>query len=53
MFGNIIFGGGVGAIIDHAKGTGYDSPDNLPVRLGDSVTVDKRDATAVGQAPCA
>ncbi len=53
MFGNIIFGGGVGAIIDHTKGTGYDYPDNLPVRLGDTVTVDKRDATAVGQAPCA
>jgi hypothetical protein len=24
MFGNIIFGGGIGAIIDHNKGTGYD-----------------------------
>ncbi|HWI15158.1 MAG TPA: hypothetical protein VNT02_12935, partial [Burkholderiales bacterium] len=23
MFGNIIFGGGIGAIIDHAQGTGY------------------------------
>ena len=24
MFGNIIFGGGIGALIDHNKGTGYD-----------------------------
>ena len=31
MFGNIIFGGGIGAIIDHAKGTGYNYPDALPV----------------------
>jgi hypothetical protein len=26
MFGNIIFGGVVGAVIDHSKGTGYDYP---------------------------
>jgi hypothetical protein len=42
MFGNIIFGGGIGAIIDHSKGTGYDYPNQLPVRMGESVIVDKR-----------
>lgn len=42
MFGNIIFGGGIGALIDHNKGTGYDYPDELPVRMGASATVDKR-----------
>ena len=42
MFGNIIFGGGIGAIIDHSKGTGYDYPDQLPVKMGESVVVDKR-----------
>ena len=42
MFGNIIFGGGIGAIIDHNKGTGYDYPDQLPVRMGESVVVDKK-----------
>ena len=42
MFGNIIFGGGVGALIDHSKGTGYDYPNDLPVKMGESVTVDKR-----------
>lgn len=42
MWGNIIFGGGVGAIIDHSKGTGYDYPNQLPVRMGESVVVDKR-----------
>ena len=43
MFGNIIFGGGIGAIIDHSKGTGYDYPDNLPVKMGEVITVDKRE----------
>lgn len=42
MFGNIIFGGGIGAIIDHTKGTGYDYPDALPVTMGASVVVDRR-----------
>ncbi len=42
MFGNIIFGGGIGAIIDHSKGTGYDYPHQLPVKMGESVVVDKK-----------
>jgi hypothetical protein len=42
MFGNIIFGGGIGAIIDHSRGTGYNYPDELPVRMGSSVTADRR-----------
>lgn len=42
MFGNIIFGGGVGAIIDHSKGTGYDYPNQLPVKMGESVIIDKK-----------
>jgi hypothetical protein len=50
MFGNIIFGGGIGAIIDHNKGTGYDYPNDLPVKLGESVTVDKQQQ--VVQTPC-
>jgi hypothetical protein len=41
MWGNIIFGGGIGAIIDHSKGTGYNYPDNLPVVMGKSVSVDR------------
>ncbi len=43
MYGNIIFGGGIGAIIDHNKGTGYNYPDLLPVEMGKSVLVDRRD----------
>ena len=49
MFGNIIFGGGVGAIIDHAKGTGYNYPDDLPVVMGASTTVDRRGSTETEQ----
>jgi hypothetical protein len=41
MFGNIIIGGGIGALIDHTRGTGYNYPDNLPVVMGRSVTVDR------------
>jgi hypothetical protein len=43
MYGNIIFGGGIGAIIDHNKGTGYNYPDSLPVLMGKSTLVDRKD----------
>jgi hypothetical protein len=46
MFGNIIFGGGIGALIDHNKGTGYDYPDVMPVQMGKAVIVDKKDDAA-------
>ena len=42
MYGNIIFGGGIGAIIDHNKGTGYNYPDRLPVEMGKSVIADRK-----------
>lgn len=42
MYGNIVFGGGIGAMIDHSKGVGYDYPDQLPVKMGESVVVDKK-----------
>jgi hypothetical protein len=46
MFGNIIIGGGVGAIIDHADGKGYNYPDELPVKMAASVTVDRKQQNA-------
>ncbi len=54
MYGNIIFGGGIGAIIDHNKGTAYDYPDQLQVKMGESVVIDKK-ATAqqTAQKTCA
>lgn len=42
MMGNIVFGGGIGALIDHNKGTGYNYPDQLPVEMGKSVLVDRK-----------
>ncbi len=50
MWGNIIFGGGIGAIIDHNKGTGYDYPNDLPVKMGASVVIDKKDEQPPKQA---
>lgn len=50
MFGNIVFGGGIGAIIDHSKGTGYDYPNRLPVKMGESVVVDRRTEQQAEQA---
>lgn len=47
MYGNIIFGGGIGALIDHNKGTGYNYPDELPVKMGSSVVVDRKDQDTV------
>ena len=47
MFGNILFGGGIGALIDHNKGTGYNYPDNLPVEMGKSVLIDRKDQQSV------
>ncbi len=49
MWGNIIFGGGVGAIIDHNKGVGYDYPNSLPVEMGKSVIIDKKNEMPAGQ----
>jgi hypothetical protein len=43
MWGNIVFGGGIGAIIDHSNGSGYNYPDSIPVEMGEAVIVDRRD----------
>lgn len=51
MVGNIIFGGGIGALIDHNKGTGYNYPDNLPVEMGKVVLVDRKDQGDVQAQP--
>lgn len=50
MWGNILFGGGIGAIIDHNKGTGYDYPNDVIVKMGQSVTVDRKDEKRAAEA---
>jgi hypothetical protein len=42
MFGNILFGGGPGAIIDHVKGTAYSYPDWVRVIMGDDLVYDRK-----------
>lgn len=44
MYGNILIGGGVGALIDHSKGTAYNYPDNLPVVMGKSIVIDRKNS---------
>ncbi len=43
MFGNIILGGGIGAIIDHNRGTAYTYPTWIELIFGKSLTFDRRD----------
>ncbi|MBI3571046.1 MAG: hypothetical protein HY082_08085 [Gammaproteobacteria bacterium] len=50
MWGNILFGGGIGAIIDHNKGVGYDYPNDMIVKMGQSVTIDRKDEKRAAEA---
>lgn len=43
MAGNIIFGGGIGAIIDHNKGTAYTYPQWIRLVVGKMLGFDRRD----------
>lgn len=43
MFGNIVFGGGIGAIIDHNKGTAYTYPEWMKLVFGKMLTFDRFD----------
>ena len=43
MFGNIILGGGIGAIIDHNRGTAYTYPTWVQLIFGRALVFDRRD----------
>ena len=43
MFGNILLGGGVGAIIDHNRGTAYTYPTWIQLIFGRVLVFDRRD----------
>jgi len=43
MFGNIILGGGIGAIIDHNKGTAYTYPTWIQLVFGQTRVFDRTD----------
>jgi len=42
MFGNILFGGGIGAIIDHNTGKAYTYPDWIRIIMGDNLVYDRK-----------
>lgn len=46
MFGNLVFGGGVGAIIDHNKGTAYEYPNLIQIVMGAFTKIDAPDLNA-------
>jgi hypothetical protein len=39
MWGNIIFGGGIGAIVDHNNGSAYQYPPVLKMTMGQDTTI--------------
>lgn len=43
MFGNILVGGGIGAVIDHNQGTAYTYPTWVQLVYGKSLVFDRRD----------
>jgi uncharacterized protein YceK len=46
MWGNIIIGGGIGAIIDHNNGAAYDYPDVVRIPMKKGAFVDSTKATS-------
>lgn len=42
MFGNIIFGGGIGAIIDHNQGSAYEYPTLIQVIMGATTKIENK-----------
>lgn len=42
MFGNILLGGGIGAIIDHNKGTAYSYPNWMQLVFGQTLVFDRK-----------
>lgn len=43
LFGNILLGGGIGAIIDHNKGTAYTYPTWIQLVFGKTLVFDRKD----------
>ncbi len=52
MFGNILLGGGIGAIVDHNNGSAYEYPSFIQVVMGQDVQIGKpREEVAQNQNP--
>ncbi|MFZ6694036.1 hypothetical protein [Undibacterium sp. SXout20W] len=46
MFGNIVLGGGIGAIVDHSNGSAYNYPEWVKLVSGQNLTFDRSDFKA-------
>jgi hypothetical protein len=52
MFGNILLGGGIGAIVDHNNGSAYEYPTLIQIIMGNDVRIGKeRDETPINNNP--
>lgn len=52
MFGNILLGGGIGAIVDHNTGSAYEYPTFVQVMMGSNITIGtKRENVPQAQNP--
>jgi hypothetical protein len=52
MFGNILLGGGIGAIVDHNNGSAYEYPTLIQIIMGNDVRIGKeRDETPTNNNP--
>jgi hypothetical protein len=41
LFGNIVFGGGIGALIDHNNGSAYEYPPSIKVVMGQNQRIEE------------
>ncbi len=53
MFGNILLGGGIGAIIDHDSGAAYEYPQLVQVEMGATHVIKPADDRPADSAPAA
>ena len=53
MFGNILLGGGIGAIIDHDSGAAYDYPQLVEVEMGATRVIKPAEDRPADSAPAA
>lgn len=53
LFGNVIFGGAVGAVIDHTRGTAYDYPTLVRVVFGASRVIEGEEVASSLPVPAA
>ena len=51
MFGNILLGGGVGAIVDHSNGSAYNYPEWIKFVMGQFAIFDRKDSVESAPTP--